>query len=90
MDPKERKVWVWNLARRETFLAIIPHRQMIDMNSFKISSMFAYIPLILCFLIKKTNICVYTQTELIVTCILHFTIDSQIVKKVGNVRFVIG
>lgn len=63
---------------------------MIDMNSFKISSMFAYIPLILYFLIKKTNICVYTQTELIVTCTLHFTIDSQIVKKVGNVRFVIG
>ena len=40
MDPKERKVWVWNLTRTKTFLAIILHRQIIDMSFFIISLMY--------------------------------------------------
>ena len=75
MDPKERKVWVWNLTRTETFLAIILHRQIIDMSFFKISLMYAYIPFIYCIFELRSQINVSTT----VTCTLYKAIESQIV-----------
>lgn len=87
MDPKERKVWVWNLTRTETFLAIILHRQILDMSFFKISLMYCMFKFLLyCIFEVRSQI----KASITVTCTLYKAIESQIVSKVGYVRFVIG
>ena len=76
MDPKERKVWVWNLTRMETFLAIILHRQIIDMSFFKMSLMYCMLKFLLYGILEVRS---QINVSITVTCTLYKAIESQIV-----------